>query len=47
LAEELVWRVLLTVESNILKNIPAAPKRDRILSRLGYRNGITELGSNV
>lgn len=25
------------------ENIPAVPRKDRILSRLGYRNGVTEL----
>lgn len=36
----------LNTFSNRIKyfeNIPAVPKRDRILSRIGYRNGITEL----
>lgn len=28
------------------ENIPAVPKRERILSRLGYRKGITELTAN-
>ncbi len=29
-----------------LGNIPAAPKREMILSRLGYRNGVTELNDS-
>ncbi|MCX7841803.1 MAG: methionine synthase [Clostridia bacterium] len=29
-----------------LENIPAVPKRDLILSRLGYRKGFTELNAN-
>lgn len=29
-----------------LENIPAVPKRELILSRLGYRNGITVLNNN-
>ncbi len=36
----------LNTFSNRIKyfeNIPAVPRRDRILSRIGYRNGITEL----
>lgn len=28
------------------ENIPAVPRKDRILSRLGYRNGVTELKPN-
>ncbi len=34
-----------TLKSKIkyFENIPAVPNKDRILSRLGYRNGVTEL----